>query len=96
MFQTDYEYYPDDLPDYPGDPKNELIYACQCHMKDIVNMLYSDNPLDRHELEETLEEVCDLLSVSMPDGPIRVQRKSISNYFSTLDTKSLYVTTKTL
>lgn len=82
-----------------SDPKDELIYSCAEYVKDIMKMLYSNDPLDRTELEDMLFDLCKLLKVKLPDNFLNIERRSknaLRDFFSGLDMKSLYVTKKTI
>ena len=84
----------DDIEQY--DPKEELIYSCREHMRDIVKYLFSDEPLDRTALDDSISGICDLLEVDIPPKMLTIERKQKCKFFSNLDTQALYITKKTI
>jgi len=80
------------------DPHSELIMDSRECLRDVLKHLYSNEPLDRIALEDSLEELCKLYSMRMPDNFLNIERrkKSIRDYFSNLDMQSLYITNKTI
>lgn len=87
----------DDIENY--DPKDEKIFTCGEYVRDIVQILYSKEPLDRSHLEILIDELCDLLKVKLPDNFLNIERRKnvpMRDYFSNLDMKSLYITNKTI
>jgi uncharacterized protein YpuA (DUF1002 family) len=81
------------------DENDEKLYRCNDCFGDIVKMLYSEDKLDREELEDLIEEMCKLLKVSLPDNFLNVERRKnvpLKHYFTNLDMKSMYITNKTI
>lgn len=80
------------------DAHYELIMDSRERLRDVLNHLYSNEPLDRIALEDSLDDLCKLFSMRMPDNFLNIERRknSIKDYFLNLDMKSLYVTNKTI
>jgi len=89
----------DDVGEDPFNPKDELIYGCTEYVRDIVQALYSNGPLDRCELEEHLEGICKLLNIRIPENFLNIERRKtipMRDYFLNLEVNSLFVTKKTI
>ena len=66
-------------------PKDDLIYECKENVRAIVRQLYSNDTIDYKDLSYSIEELCHLLKLKMPQTSLTIDRKKRSNIVS-LDT----------
>ena len=61
------------------DQKDNKLTDIKYWLIHLVDQLYSEKPIDAQELERSLEEVCHIVDVSIPDRPINIsQHKDFS------------------